>query len=137
MRWIVDLIAISLAAQLGVWPLLAVHFQQLYLGTLLSNLIVLPWIIVILWTSVTLLLLSFIPVAAQWIGTLLSGFLETLSMTVTWLSSLPAMSITVIVPPAWSIVIYYVILTGLLLVAQQRWAQPSWSRALAKASVRS
>jgi len=62
---------ISMAAQLAVAPVLAYHFHRVYLGALLANLIVVPWVTVTLWIGVFVLLAGFfVPPLAQGLGAL-------------------------------------------------------------------
>jgi competence protein ComEC len=56
-RWLRELIVVSLAAQLGVIPFIAWHFQRVYLLALFANLIVIPLVTLVMWGGIAFLLL--------------------------------------------------------------------------------
>jgi competence protein ComEC len=88
---LVYLLVISTAAQLAVAPLLAFHFQRVYGGTLLANLIIVPLVMIALWLGVVVLLAAMIlpePVAGL-VGALEGAWLAGLSGVVGFFSQLP------------------------------------------------
>ncbi|MCR4404696.1 MAG: ComEC family competence protein [Candidatus Acetothermia bacterium] len=83
-RWLRGLIAVSLAAQLGVIPFIAWHFQRFYLLVILANLAVIPLVTAALWGGVGLLFLGLaIPPLASYLGLAEDRLLEALE----WLTA--------------------------------------------------
>ncbi len=85
------LFVISAAAQLAVAPLLAFHFQRVYGGTLLANLIIVPIVMIALWLGVVVLLAAMIlpgPLAGI-LGGLEGFWLSGLAGAVGFFSQLP------------------------------------------------
>lgn len=138
-RNLVSLLWVGMVAQLGVMPFVASSFHKLYLGSLLSNLFVVPLVTLILWSGVLLLLSFALPFASlsQFLGMLTSNLLDGLNASVTWLSQLPAMVFDVDSPPGWLIVLYVLVLIAVALWLQGRWHQSSLARASVNASERS
>ena len=68
------------AAQLAVAPVIAWHFQRLYLGALVANLAIVPLVTVVLWTSVV-----FLGLAVVGLGGLAGGVSVVLGMGLTLL----------------------------------------------------
>lgn len=138
-RNLVSLLWVGLVAQLGVMPFVASSFHKLYLGSLLSNLFVVPLVTLILWSGMLLLLSFALPFASlsQFLGVWVSGLLNGLNVSVAWLSQLPAMVFEVASPPGWLIVLYDLILIAVMVWLQGRWHQSSLERASANASERS
>ena len=92
-RGVVTTLAVSLAAQLGVLPIIAAHFHQLYLGALLSNLWVVPLSTLVLWVSVGFVAALWAPGVAAWIAPLQEWLLAALTTSVALLARLPGMSV--------------------------------------------
>jgi len=69
-RWLRGLIAVSLAAQLGVIPFIAWWFHRLYLLVILANLVVIPLVTLALWGGIAFLLIGFLhlPYLAAYLG---------------------------------------------------------------------
>lgn len=58
-RWLVLFVLVSLAAQLGVAPVLAYHFHRVYLwGAILGNVAIVPLVTIALWGGIVLLATS-------------------------------------------------------------------------------
>lgn len=61
-RWLVLFLLVSLAAQLGVAPVIAYHFQRVYLwGAILGNVAIVPLVTIALWDGIVLLATSALP----------------------------------------------------------------------------
>lgn len=88
-RWLRRLIAVSLAAQLGVIPFIAWHFRRLYLLVILANLAVIPLVTAALWGGVGFILLGLaIPPLAGYLGLAEGWLLEALERTTAFLAEL-------------------------------------------------
>jgi competence protein ComEC len=83
--WLVLFVLVSLAAQLGVAPVIGYHFHRVYLwGAILGNLVIIPLVTVALWGGILLLTASALPISfiASFLGQLeglLLGFIIRLS----------------------------------------------------------
>ncbi len=108
-RFALALAFVSLAAQLGVWPLVALHFGRLYLGTLLANLVVVPAVTLLLWLGAAALLCFSLPVPplAAGAGALLGAGLGGLTGAVEVLARVPGMVWDVSPPPVWLLLPYF------------------------------
>lgn len=88
-----SLIAVSVAAQIGTFPLTAACFSQFPNYFIVTNLIAIPLATVILYLAVLLLVVSFIPVIAIWVGRLLNTLLLFLNSALQWVDGLPCSQI--------------------------------------------
>lgn len=91
-EYIWSLIAVSIAAQLGTFPLTAAYFCQFPNYFILTNTLAIPLATVILYGAVILLAVSPFPVVAVWVGKLLNGLLLLLNAGLKWIEGLPASS---------------------------------------------
>ena len=114
---LVSMLAVSLAAQVGVAPLVAFHFGHFSTYFLLTNLIVLPAAYLVLCGTLLMLLLPFLAPAVLW---LVGG----LNHILTWVAQLPLSSINDLHPSWIQVVAYYLMvasLSGALWVWRGRW----------------
>ncbi|HEX3033434.1 MAG TPA: DNA internalization-related competence protein ComEC/Rec2 [Bacillota bacterium] len=110
-RWLLGMVAVPLAAQLGTWPLVAFHFNQLSPLSILANLLLvdLAGVILLLGIACALTGMVSLELAAvfQWgLGRLAALFL----MSAQGMARIPLGVINVVSPPIWSIVVYYCLL---------------------------
>ncbi len=84
-----DLITVSIAAQLGTFPLAMFYFNQFPNYFIISNLFAIPLATVILYTGMAVVILSFIPFVSYWLSVLLSQFLKILNLGVQYIEQLP------------------------------------------------
>ncbi len=94
LKWIWHCMAISLAAQIGTAPLIALYFGHLPVYFLLSNIIAVPLTTGILYLSVFLLASSFIPAISSIVAFILSILVAALNTSMNFIASLPCASIT-------------------------------------------
>ena len=114
---LVSMLAVSLAAQVGVAPLVAYHFGHFSTYFLLTNLIVLPAAYLVLCGTLVMLLLPFIAPAVLWL-------VGRLNYILTWVAQLPLSSINDLHPSWVQVVAYYLLvasLSGALCVWRGRW----------------
>lgn len=100
--WLLGATGISLAAQLGVLPLIARHFHQLYLGALLANLLVVPLVTAILWLGGAWLALGAPALPAP----ALAWGLGALEALVAGLADVPGLALTTPSWPGWALGLY-------------------------------
>lgn len=90
MRWWWDLTAVSLASQIGTFPLALYYFHQFPNYFLLSNYFAIPLASFIIYLAVSYLLLSWIPFVAVIPAYLLKQLLFALNYSVAFIDDLPA-----------------------------------------------
>ncbi len=91
--WLPDKIwgitAVSIAAQIATFPLGLLYFHQFPNYFLLSNLIVIPLAILILYLGLITLSLSWIPLASDYLAIALKYIIEFLNWTVNYIDKIP------------------------------------------------
>jgi competence protein ComEC len=86
--YITDLFLVSIAAQIGVLPLMLLYFKQVPTLFLLANLIVIPVATVILMLGIIVLCLNFVAMPLSLlIGKIITFLVETMNCYIHWLSS--------------------------------------------------
>ncbi len=84
-----DLVAVSLAAQLGTAPFVLYYFHQFPNFFLLTNLVAIPLSTVIIYLAIGLLLITFIPFLSSAVAFLLKWSLWILNFLITGIQNLP------------------------------------------------
>ena len=139
-RAVASALWVSLAAQLGALPLVAFYFHKLYLGTLASNLLVIPWVTLVLWGGVAFVAALALPWQAliALLGRALERTLGGLSFTVYHLAAIPGMAFDVPGFSAGWVLAYFATLVVLALWLEQRTVHASsWALAADSASATS
>ena len=116
-----DLLAVSLAAQLGVTPILIYYFNQLSIISILANVLVVPVTALVLGLGLFASFSTHISsVFATPFFSLLNIFISYINDIAHVLALAPGATIFTKSPPLWGIAAYYVILTGFLLRPKQK-----------------
>lgn len=89
LRWLRDLVSVSVAAQIGTLPFTLYYFQQFPNYFLLTNLIAIPLSTIVIYLAITLLAVSFIPTIATFIALLLKWSLVALNFCIVEIHHLP------------------------------------------------
>jgi competence protein ComEC len=89
LRWLWQLIAISLAAQVLTLPLVLYHFHQFPVYFLLANLLAVPLSSLILYALLLLLLCSKIPLVAGFVGLCIQYGIAGMNAYIGWVGRLP------------------------------------------------
>ena len=95
------MVGMSLAAQIGVAPIIAYHFGRFSTYFLFTNLLVIPLATIILYGTLLVLIIPMLSPALLWVVALLNKALE-------WLSQVPYASIDGLHPSTLQIVLFYV-----------------------------
>jgi competence protein ComEC len=90
LRFVWDMISVSLAAQIATFPLALFYFHQFPGLFLLSNLIVLPLVTVLMYLGFALLVLGGFAVPVSWLVHVYSKVLWTMNSGVRWIEGLEA-----------------------------------------------
>lgn len=96
-RFLWQLVVMSVVATAGTMPLVACHFGRLPVYFIVANLAVVPAAMVIVYGFIALAALSAVPVAGQWLASALSVFVSWLNAFLLWVSSWPCA--TIAIPP--------------------------------------
>jgi competence protein ComEC len=110
LRYLWTMCSISISAQLLTTPICLYHFHQFPLSFLIANLVAVPASSGILFGEIALLLLSWWPAPAEWIGMAIGWSLDLLNMGIRWLSQLPFTTITGIPATGLSTMLLYALL---------------------------
>jgi len=89
LKWLWDLSAVSVAAQLGTVPFTLYYFQIFPNYFLLTNMIAIPAATFILYLGVALLVVSFVPILSTIVAFLLKIILGGLNLSVVFIQHLP------------------------------------------------
>ena len=111
-KWLWTMLSISCAAQIGVAPLIVYYFGRFSCFFLLTNLLVVPAATLILYLSLVVLL---IPSLAY----LLIYMVDTLNHLLTWVATLPGVSIEGLHPTLLQVSMVYVIIMAVYLLLRR------------------
>jgi len=89
LRWLRDLVSVSVAAQIGTLPFTLYYFQQFPNYFLLTNLVAIPLSTIVIYLAIMLLATSFIPVVASYVALLLKWSLIALNFLIVEIHHLP------------------------------------------------
>jgi competence protein ComEC len=120
------LFSVSLAAWLGVLPLVAYHFNLVTMIAIPGNIIVIPLTFLIIASSLSLIACAFLfQRLADVFAATTGGLLHLLQLVTTALSRLPGACLSVPSPPVPVVALYYILL---IVLCAYRKRQPSWMR---------
>lgn len=119
-----DLIAVSLAAQVGTAPLSILYFHQFPSWFILTNLIVMPVSTLIIYTGVGMLFLSFIPFLKTILGWLFFYEIHFLNLSMKWINNLPGAVIENINLLAYEAIIIYIAIVSFVIFTSTKTAKP-------------
>lgn len=91
--WIWSMLGVSLAAQIGVAPLIAYHFGYISTYSVFSSLVVIPCATIIVMMSVFLVVFLCVTVVAETLASLLASVANIMNRFVMWMASLPGSTI--------------------------------------------
>ena len=93
LTWLWSMLCVSLAAQIGVAPLIAYHFGYISTYSVFSSLVVIPCATIIVAMSVFLIVFLYVTIVAETIAELLASVADMMNKFVTWMASLPGSTI--------------------------------------------
>jgi competence protein ComEC len=112
-RWLFQLLALSLAAQIATFPL-AIHYFHIFPKYfLLTNLLVIPLTTVVLYLALLLFTVSFWGWLASVVAGLLEWILALMNGSVKWIDSLPGSLISDISLQRGEVVVVYLFIVGI------------------------
>ena len=93
LSWLWSMLCVSLAAQIGVAPLIAYHFGYISTYSVFSSLVVIPCATIIVAMSVFLIVSLYVTIVAETLASLLASVADMMNKFVTWMASLPGSTI--------------------------------------------
>jgi competence protein ComEC len=102
--------AVSVAAQLGAFPVAAHYFHFLPTWFLVSNLIVMLLSTVIISTGLLFIVVSSIPLVSGWVALVLSGLIYLMNYLIEWVGKLPWSGVDDIYFPWVKVTLVYLLL---------------------------
>lgn len=120
LRWFRDLLGVSLIAQLGVWPLCLYYFHQFPGLFWLSNLLIMPFMSLVLGLGILVLISALSPWKLSGIYRLYDWLLSQLIDLIAWIAHQETYLLEHIPFSGWEAVGWYTFMTGLLLWIESR-----------------
>ncbi|MFN0049540.1 MAG: ComEC/Rec2 family competence protein [Cytophagales bacterium] len=120
LNWIWEITVMSICAQLATFPLGLLYFHQFPNLFLLSNLIVIPFAIVIMYVGLGFTALSFVPIVATYLGFLVEKMVWVLNQLILYIEQIPNslwLGIHISVFESW--LIYAIIVAFVLLFVEK------------------
>jgi len=119
--------AISIAAQLGAFPIAMHYFHYFPTWFLLSNLVIMLFSTFIISLGMLFILLSWVPVISGWIAYILSGSIYLMNYLIKWVGCIPFSGISDVYFP-WHVVVVVILLLSsgfqLIVRREHRFAIP-------------
>ena len=107
-----ELAAVSIAAQLGTWPLTAAAFLVIAPYAAIANIAVVPVVGVVMLVGFAALLAAPVPFAAAIANNIATSLLDWIVACVRFVSALPGAHVIATPPPQWTIALYDLTLIG-------------------------
>ncbi|HKG68564.1 MAG TPA: ComEC/Rec2 family competence protein, partial [Segetibacter sp.] len=108
-----ELISVTIAAQILTIPIIFYSFHQFPNFFLITNCIIVPLSSIILFAEITLLIISFVPAAAKFIGFITSKMLAFMNGFIEWINSFPFAVYDGIQNNLAETILLYVFITGI------------------------
>lgn len=121
LRWLAQLTAVSVSAQIGVAPLTAYCFHRLPCYFIITNIIAVPLATLLLYLSFLLVLTSWIPSLQELLGMAVDRVAWLLNGSLRYISTLPDASISNIQISGWQTLLLYIGLVAFYLGIKLLW----------------
>ena len=108
LKYIWGLMSVSIAAQIGTAPLVLLYFSQFSTHFLLTNLLVIPLVLIIMYVTCLMLILSPLPLVQGWIAWLLEKLLFFQNESVRRIEQLPFSSINNVWIDTAEVLLFYI-----------------------------
>lgn len=104
-----QLTTVSVAAQMGTAPLVMFYFSRFSTHFLLTNLWVIPWVTLVLYAAVLLLLLTPFPMLQAVFADVVEALISIQNSVLRWIEQLPYASVDTIRIDAWEVAAVYLL----------------------------
>ena len=127
LRWVVDLIGVSLAAWAGTLPLTLYYYSQTATCFLVTNLIVIPLATVLVSLTFALLTVGWIHPVGIALGWCVEMTAMGLNRSVQWLEQLPGAYVQWTISPGMAVCMYVFLISAILTIRRSRllWLMPA------------
>jgi competence protein ComEC len=115
-----ELAAVSIAAQLGTWPLTAAAFLVVAPYAIIANIAVVPVVGVVMLVGFAALLAAPVPFAAAIANNVATSLLDWIVACVRFISALPGAHVIATPPPKWTIALYDLTLAAACIAITRR-----------------
>lgn len=105
-----QVLAVSLSAQVGVWPLVALYFGNFSCYFLLTNIIVIPCVTILLYAAVAFFVLAPLPSVQVAAANVVVLSAEAMNRGLLWVASLPGSAISNISMSPAQVLLYYALI---------------------------
>lgn len=112
LRWSWRLFTVSLAAQVGTFPLAIYYFHQFPAYFFLSNFVIIPVAGLLIYSSAILLVFSEIEIFTKWFTYLLQNFVELIHWLIYKIQTLPGALVERITFSSFQVVLLYCLIIG-------------------------
>lgn len=89
LRWVWNLFSVSIAAQIGTFPLGLYYFQKFSTHFMITNFVAIPFSTLIIYLAVLLFVVYAIPFLGAWVGLMLKLLLKIQNESILFIESLP------------------------------------------------
>ena len=120
-RWVWTVVAVSVAAQLGVAPLVLYYFGRFSCYILLTNIVAIPLATVVIYLSLAFLCTSFVPYVSTAVALVLGWAVKLLDWSVGAVASLPGASIDGLYVGRLQLFLIYVFIGCMYMVSRYCW----------------
>lgn len=110
LRYVWGILTVSVAAQIGTAPLVVLYFSRFSTHFLLTNLWVVLLVTLIVYSSIVMLIFSFVPFLRQCLATIVEGLLNAQNTALRWIEHLPASSVDGLWMDCREVFIFYLFL---------------------------
>ena len=110
LRYFSQLIAVSLAAQLGVFPLVLFYFNQFPGLFLISNIVIVPFLGLILGLGFTIIILNYFQITPLTLITIFRFIIKSMNQLVSWIASKKAFLWDEIPFDRFHLIMYYILI---------------------------
>ena len=120
-RWVWTVVAVSVAAQIGVAPLVLYYFGRFSCYFLLTNIVAIPLATVVIYLALTFLCTSFVPYVSTAVALVLGWAVKLLDWSVGAVASLPGASIDGLYVGRLQLFLIYVFIGCMYMVSRYCW----------------
>lgn len=113
LRSVWGLMTVSIAAQIGVAPLIVLYFSRFSTHFLLTNLWVIPMVSIVLYAAVFMLLLTPFPMLQYYFARVVEWLISLQNEVLRWIEALPYASFDNLWLDKWEVLLFYLFLASL------------------------
>ncbi len=116
LTWLWDIVAVSVAAQIGTAPLVAYYFGRIPTYFILTNLVVIPCATILLYGVVAVALTSWSAAIAAWLMGKVLIVIKAMNAVLHWIASLPGACIDGLAPSKWQVAGIYALMLSVYIM---------------------